>query len=210
MKHVPIPSLSGAPRLTRRRLLRLVGIAAAALASSLAASCISYVGREPVTPSPPPKPVVPPPPTSARPSPVAVPSPSPGPSPTPIPGPSGIFSGSAPLVSRPSPGASGSERFVTIRLTDTLLFVPGNQTVPVGTTVLWVNSSAQPHTITADRSKAADPAHVELPPGVEPFDAGQVAPGQTWSRLFDVPGQYAYVCLNHEAFGMPGRITVTG
>ena len=73
-------------------------------------------------------------------------------------------------------------------------FTPVNLSVAAGTTVVWTNTGARPHTVTAnDRS----------------FDSRYIDEGGgTWSHTFSVPGTYSFVCTYHS--GMTGSITVTG
>lgn len=87
-------------------------------------------------------------------------------------------------------------------------FAPAEIEVRAGQTVEWRNVSLFAHTVTCDRDKAADPAHVALPAGAEPFDSGRVPAGEIWRRRFTVPGTYRYVCLPHEERGMLGAVIV--
>lgn len=74
-------------------------------------------------------------------------------------------------------------------------FAPAAVTVPVGTTVTWVNEDTVPHTVTAKSGPAK-------------FDSGQLASGASWSATFATPGTYDYYCADHPQ--MVARITVTG
>ena len=104
--------------------------------------------------------------------------------------------------------AAQSEPAATVRMTGDLMFEPPTVTVPAGSTVRWENTSSVPHTATADPSQAADPEHVELPEGAEPFDSGIIQPGGSYSHTFTVPGRYQYFCISHEAAGMIGTVVV--
>jgi plastocyanin len=95
-----------------------------------------------------------------------------------------------------------------VRMTSQGRFEPTQITIRAGETVRWRNDSAHPHTVTADPGGAANPAHVVLPEGAEPFDSGEIAPGGTFTHTFDVPGTYIYVCGPHEADGMMGIVVV--
>ncbi len=95
-----------------------------------------------------------------------------------------------------------------IGMTDELRFDPEEVTVRVGDTVTWRNTSSVDHTATDDPSKAQDPANALLPEGAEPWDSGNIEPGAEWSHTFDVPGEYTYFCIPHEAAGMVARLTV--
>jgi len=74
-------------------------------------------------------------------------------------------------------------------------FAPAAVTVPVGTTVTWVNEDSVPHTVTGKSGPAK-------------FDSGQIASGGSWSGTFMTPGTYDYYCADHPQ--MVARITVTG
>jgi plastocyanin len=65
--------------------------------------------------------------------------------------------------------------------------------VPVGTTVVVVNSDAAPHTWTADDGT---------------FDSGALNEGDTFEFTFDEAGEFAYHCNFHPS--MTGTIVVTG
>ena len=69
-------------------------------------------------------------------------------------------------------------------------FSPATLTVQRGATVTWRNDDLVPHTATAAGK----------------FDSGNIAPGHTYSRKMDRPGDYDYVCTYHP--GMKGRIEV--
>ncbi len=62
-------------------------------------------------------------------------------------------------------------------------FRPSDLIVPVGTTVVWTNTTTStPHTVTADDAS---------------FDSGNLAPGGTFSMVFTTPGTYRYHCSYH-------------
>lgn len=111
----------------------------------------------------------------------------------------------------PSPQAHATEHAepaAVVEMTDELTFEPARITVRAGDTVEWRNPSRVPHTVTADPAKAQDPEHVQLPEGAETFDSGVVQPEETFRYTFEVPGQYQYFCIPHEAQGMVGEVTV--
>jgi plastocyanin len=62
-----------------------------------------------------------------------------------------------------------------------------------GQSIMWTNTGAQAHTITADDNS---------------FDSGSIDPGGTFSFSPSTPGTYAYHCTPHP--WMKGTITVTG
>jgi plastocyanin len=72
-------------------------------------------------------------------------------------------------------------------------YTPSNKTITTGTTLVWSNTGALPHTVT-DRNGS--------------FDSGFVMAGQTYRRTFNTPGSYSYFCTIHP--GMTGSITVNG
>lgn len=72
-------------------------------------------------------------------------------------------------------------------------FLPRVLTVPVGTTVTWVNSDVVSHTVTRD---ARD----------EPFDSGLLGNQGVFTHTFGTVGTYGYLCSPHA--GMQGTIVV--
>ena len=95
-----------------------------------------------------------------------------------------------------------------IEMNDQMQFVPGHVTIRAGQTVTWRNVGAMVHTSTCDPGRAQRPEHAVLPVGAEPWDSGLIRTGESWSRTFDIAGEYAYVCTPHEAGGMIGSLTV--
>jgi plastocyanin len=71
-------------------------------------------------------------------------------------------------------------------------YSPATLTVPVGTTVTWVNSGVAPHTVTA-----ADNS----------FDSGMIKKGASFSRTFTSPGTLSYLCTYHP--NMTGTLIIT-
>ena len=115
----------------------------------------------------------------------------------------GVVGSAASLV-----GCGGSSGRV-IEMNDQMAFVPAKLTVKVGETVTWDNTSrAMVHTVTADPALVRDPGNVKLPQGAAPWDSGNIAPGQSWSHTFEIPGEYRYCCLPHEVVGMAGSVIV--
>ena len=135
--------------------------------------------------------------------------------PTPEPEPETAPTNTAPAAAtQPSADAAASPAAAApgeniVEMNDQLRFAPDALAIKVGETVTWTTVGAIPHTATADPAKAQDPAHVELPEGAEPWDSGIVTSGESWSYTFEVPGDYAYFCIPHEAAGMLATLTVT-
>jgi plastocyanin len=71
-------------------------------------------------------------------------------------------------------------------------YSPRSRTVAVGSTVSWVNTGVLPHTVTAAGQ----------------FDSRLLMSGDTWSRTFNSPGTFDYICTLHPE--MTGSIVVTG
>jgi plastocyanin len=71
--------------------------------------------------------------------------------------------------------------------------LPGRVTVPVGTTVTWVNAGLLPHTVSAQSGR---------------LESGMVQAGQSYSFTFDTPGEYTYFCRPHVVIGMTGVVVV--
>lgn len=72
-------------------------------------------------------------------------------------------------------------------------FVESTLTVPVGTTVRWVNDDQFDHSIVA---------------GDQSFESGALGKGNQFEQVFAQPGTYAYICGIHQY--MSGTIEVTG
>lgn len=83
-------------------------------------------------------------------------------------------------------GSSGGGYYGT-----TFYFSPETVTIPVGTTVTWVNRTSAIHTVTS-RTGA--------------FDSKDVPPGQEFKYTFTQAGTYDYYCRYHSE--MTGRIIV--
>lgn len=76
-------------------------------------------------------------------------------------------------------------------------FDPAELSIPVGTTVRWVNDGQLPHTATADDDS---------------FDSGTLQTGESFEFTFDTAGEYPYYCLLHGGpggVGMAATLTVT-
>jgi plastocyanin len=111
---------------------------------------------------------------------------------------------------QPASAAKGPQTSTTLNLADAAAvaatsgltidiknyaFVPASTTVAVGTKVTWVNEDTVPHTVTTTSGPAS-------------FDSGQVAPGASYSAIFETAGTYSYYCADHP--NMKATITVTG
>ena len=113
----------------------------------------------------------------------------------------------------PSPGATGAGSArdgvaAEVEMSNRLLFAPDTVRIRVGETVWWRNTSVLIHTVTADPSKAAVESSVNLPAGAEPFDSGDIAPGEAFTYTFTVLGEYRYFCIPHEQAGMVATVIV--
>lgn len=107
---------------------------------------------------------------------------------------------------RPTPPPGTTE--VEVTMDNRLTFIPDTLRVRAGQTVRWRNTSDVVHTVTADPARVARAEHVRLPAGAEPFDSGDLAPGESFARAFTVPGTYVYFCIPHELAGMVGTVVV--
>lgn len=113
--------------------------------------------------------------------------------------------GLAPVLQACAGAAAGP----SVELNDQLKFVPDKLTVKVGDTVTWKNVGTLAHTVTDDPAKTQNKADAKLPPGAQPWDSGDLPGGKSWSRKFDVAGEYTYFCIPHELTGMVASLTVT-
>ena len=110
--------------------------------------------------------------------------------------------------SGPAYSASSSDVAATVGMTTTLNFDPEEITIQVGDTVEWRNKSLFTHTVTADKSLAKQPGKVRLPTGADPFNSGDIAPGEVFRHQFQVAGRYDYFCIPHEGRNMRGSVIV--
>ncbi len=92
---------------------------------------------------------------------------------------------------------------------DAISFAPETIQIRAGNAIRWTNDSPLFHTVTTDPELVQNPGTILLPEGVEPFHSGDLLPGESYTRVFETPGEYVYVCVPHEAAGMLGRIIVT-
>jgi plastocyanin len=95
-----------------------------------------------------------------------------------------------------------------VEMNDQLAFEPKEVEVSAGEEVRWKNVGKVAHTVTAEKSKAADPSLVSIPTGTKEWDSGFVAEGESFSRTFRKPGTYRYICIPHEGAGMVGSVVV--
>lgn len=109
----------------------------------------------------------------------------------------------------PGGPAATTEGRSRVSMTRDLRYAPATVRVERGTTVTWENTSALVHTVTADPERAEAASSVALPGGARPFHSGELEPGEAFTHTFDVPGEYVYFCVPHEAAGMIGTIVVT-
>lgn len=105
--------------------------------------------------------------------------------------------------------ADQSDPAAVVEMTDRFKFDPETVTIQVGETVKWVNEpSTILHTVTAVSDKAMNSESVRLPDGAEPFNSGELQPGEVFTHTFMVPGRYKYFCIPHEQADMIGEVVV--
>lgn len=80
-------------------------------------------------------------------------------------------------------------------------YSPNPLTVPVGTTVTWINNDMMQHTVTSGPSDGT----TAKPDGA--FDSGMLDPGAEWQHTFDKSGTFDYHCTPHP--WMAGQVVVT-
>lgn len=96
-------------------------------------------------------------------------------------------------------------------------FQPVEFEASVGDTVVWGNSGSRGHSVTAygnmipeDAAYFASGGAASQKEAVSNWpDEGNVRSGETYSYTFEVPGEYRYYCIPHEAAGMKGTVVVT-
>jgi plastocyanin len=110
----------------------------------------------------------------------------------------------APAQTAPTDEGGGT----VVDMNDQLTFEPKEIEVSVGEEVTWMNIGKIAHTVTADKSKAADPALVSIPAGTKEWDSGFVNENESFSHTFEKAGTYRYICIPHEGAGMVGTVVV--
>ena len=113
---------------------------------------------------------------------------SPAPSPTTVANtPTAATSSPTPTITpatTPTPAAGLTQIVMVITQSNgSYGFSPATLTIRVGTTVIWKNVSAAPHTLTSDDGQT--------------FDSGTVAVGGTYRFTFKRAGAFAYHCNYH-------------
>jgi plastocyanin len=93
----------------------------------------------------------------------------------------------------PATGAHGHHGSVVKVAIRDFFFDPALLSVAPGTTVVWVNEGAHPHTVTAFDGS---------------FDSGVLMPGDAFALTFDGSGPVWYFCEIHPS--MTGSVTVSG
>lgn len=87
------------------------------------------------------------------------------------------------------PSAAAPAEKKTVPIVD-FTFKPAEVTVPVGTTVEWVQKDDSLHTVDFEDGEKS----------------GDMEKGATYTRTFDKPGRYPYLCFYHPR--MTGVVTV--
>ena len=102
-----------------------------------------------------------------------------------------------------------------VDMADGQVFDPEGVSVAVGETVTFVNTSSEPHSVTAYEN--------DIPEGAEYFASGGatsevearkdiagglIAEGGEFEVTFSEPGTYRYFCIPHEGAGMKGTVVV--
>ena len=97
-------------------------------------------------------------------------------------------------------------------------YQPREITVSVGDTVVWENTSARAHTVTATEAGIPDGAEFFASGGFEDYETADAAwnaefggileSGDRFEHTFTVPGAYEYVCIPHREGGMFGTVVV--
>jgi plastocyanin len=82
----------------------------------------------------------------------------------------------------------------------TFQFRPRTLSVPVGSTIKWMNGDEIEHTVTAGVPDTASGG----------FNGILATQGATFTRVFDRPGTYTYFCDRHHFMRGEIRVTSTG
>ena len=97
-------------------------------------------------------------------------------------------------------------------------YQPRKITVSTGDTVVWKNTSARAHTVTATAGGIPDAAEFFASGGFDDYATAKAAwdadfggileSSDRFDHTFSVPGAYEYVCIPHREGGMFGTIIV--
>ena len=95
---------------------------------------------------------------------------------------------------------------------------PAELTVTVGDTVVWENTSARAHTVTATEGERPAGAEFFASGGFDDYASAEAAwnadfggileSGDRFEHTFTVPGVYEYVCIPHKKGNMYGTVVV--
>ena len=97
----------------------------------------------------------------------------------------------APLAAAKGGGAAKASGGPVAATIEAFAFEPPRIEASVGQKVTWTNRDPAEHTVTHDGGS---------------FDSGTMAGGATFSRTFDTPGEFRYICSLHP--GMKGVVVV--
>ena len=78
-------------------------------------------------------------------------------------------------------------------------YEPAEIVIAAGTEVVFTNGDSAPHTVTAGTDEDPMP---------EAFDSGLLEQGDSFSFVFEEPGEFAYFCDRHPP--MTGMVVVEG
>lgn len=101
-----------------------------------------------------------------------------------------FFAGCKKDASDPPPSGPSGPGTNEVWMQNTV-FSPATITVPVNTTIKWINKDNFNHTVTANNGS---------------FDSGNISAGGTYTRQFTAAGTYPYNCTLHS--GMTGTVVV--
>src|SRR5262245_317472 len=105
-----------------------------------------------------------------------------------------------PAHNAPSPQAGAAVEM------DFTSFEPDVVHIRAGQTVQWRNTALITHSVSSDKSVAANPSDASIPAGATPFNSGDIPAGEVYTATFTVPGTYKYFCTHHESDGMVGTV----
>ncbi|MGQ0609230.1 MAG: cupredoxin domain-containing protein [Chloroflexota bacterium] len=93
-------------------------------------------------------------------------------------------------------GMGGSGETATVEIAN-FAYAQPDITISAGTEVTFTNLDSAPHTVTAG---------TDDDPMTDVFDSGLLQQGESFTFVFDEPGEYAYFCDRHPP--MQGTVTV--
>jgi plastocyanin len=131
-----------------------------------------------------------------------------------------MLRGTGSLLALATAGCMGSSggtdsKQQSVGMTEDYTFDPKTVRIPVGTTVVWKNTSKVAHTVTAYEDMIPKDAAYFASGGFKSeraarknVNAGLIGPDEQYEHTFEQAARYRYFCIPHESLGMVGTVQV--